>query len=210
MRAIFVDRDGVICENRCDHVKSWEEFRFLPNVLSSLKRLSKTDFAIVLITNQAIINRGIVAADAVNKIHARMLRDVRRAGGRIDRIMVCPHRDDERCGCRKPEPGLVLKAAAQLGIDLRQSYLIGDAVTDIQAGMACGLKNYMVLTGRGLKQSETAMRDTRLNFQFAHDLQHAVDMILNPNSVPAPYVAPVHTHAVSESYWRPALQGHAS
>lgn len=205
MRAVFIDRDGVICENRCDHVKSWDEFRFLPNVLSSLARLARTDFEIVLITNQAIINRGIVSADTVNKIHARMLREVRRAGGRIDRIMVCPHRDDERCGCRKPEPGLVLKAAVQMNIDLRQSFLIGDAVTDIQAGMASGLKNYMVLTGRGLKQSEMAMRDTRLAFNFAHDLHHAIDMVLNPNVTPASYIAPMHTLGVSESIWQPVL-----
>jgi D-glycero-D-manno-heptose 1,7-bisphosphate phosphatase len=179
VRAIFLDRDGVICENRPDHVKSWNEFRFLPGVLSSLAQLANTDFATVVITNQAIINRGIVPAEAVSDIHAHMLSAVRRSGGRIDRVMVCPHRANERCACRKPQPGLLLQSASEMGIDLSRSYLVGDAASDVQAGLAVGCRCFMVLTGRGMKQSAAAVTKTQAEFRFARDLQHAVEIILH-------------------------------
>ncbi|HEY4690081.1 MAG TPA: HAD family hydrolase, partial [Anaerolineae bacterium] len=153
MRAIFLDRDGVICENRSDHVKSWNEFHFLPNALSGLAQLARTDFASIVVTNQAVINRGLVPASVIAGIHQHMLNQVQRAGGRIDHVMVCPHRTDEFCACRKPQPGLLLRAAAEMNIDLAQSYLIGDAVTDIQAGLAVGCTCFMVMTGRGTKQA---------------------------------------------------------
>lgn len=212
MRAIFIDRDGVICENRSDHVKSWEEFQFLPGAISTLARLRKTDFAIILITNQAVINRGIVMKDTVNKIHARMLREVRRAGGRIDRIMVCPHRNDEYCGCRKPQPGLVMQAAIRMNIDLSQSYLIGDAVSDIQAGMATGLRNFLVLTGRGMEQSQLALDNPRLDFRFADDLKDAVDMILSSDSAYVQQLTPAQMAfaTMARSINTPVVRGHAT
>lgn len=178
MRAIFLDRDGVICENRADHVKSWNEFRFLPGALSGLTLLSGSDFAKVVITNQAIINRGTVSTHAVNDIHTRMLSEVRRTGGRIDRVYTCPHRPEENCTCRKPKPGMLFRAAAEMGIDLSRSYLIGDATTDMQAGLAAGCTCFMVLTGRGMKQSASAISRTDVSFRFARDLQHAAEMIL--------------------------------
>jgi len=116
VRAIFLDRDGVICENRPDHVKSWDEFRFLPGALAGLAQLFGSEFAKVVVTNQAVINRGIVSASALNDIHARMLAEVERTGGHIDRVMICPHRPDENCVCRKPRPGMIFQAAAEMGI----------------------------------------------------------------------------------------------
>ncbi|RME37329.1 MAG: hypothetical protein D6793_04350 [Thermoflexia bacterium] len=80
-RAVFIDRDGVICRNRKDHVKSWEEFVFLPGTLNALARLSRSDFLIIVITNQAIINRGMVPVEVVEDIHRRMVREVEAAGG---------------------------------------------------------------------------------------------------------------------------------
>ena len=178
MRAIFLDRDGVICENRPDHVKSWGEFRFLPGTIPGLAQLARTDFASVVVTNQAAINRGIVTASTVTGIHDRMASEVRRAGGRIDRVYICPHRPDEECSCRKPRPGMLVQAAVDMSIDLKRSYLIGDATTDMQAGLAMGCQCFMVLTGRGLKQSPKAMMDVQSDFRFARDLQHAIEMIL--------------------------------
>ena len=178
MRAIFVDRDGVICENRSDHVKSWDEFRFLPGAIKGLARLASTEFATVVVTNQAIINRGIISPNMLDAIHGRMIAEAQHAGGRIDRVLVCPHRPDERCECRKPKPGLILQAAAEMKIDLSRSYMIGDAASDLQAGLATGCTCFMVLTGRGMKQSAAAMYNTQVGFRFARDLEHAVEMIL--------------------------------
>jgi len=158
MRAIFLDRDGVICENRPDHVKSWSEFQFLPAALPALRRLAQAPLAIIVITNQAIIRRGIVPASAVEEIHERMAWHVRRAGGRLDVIYYCPHRPDEGCSCRKPQPGLLLQAARDLGLELGRSYLIGDALTDIEAARAAGCQPLLVRTGRGAAQAEQVLR----------------------------------------------------
>jgi D-glycero-D-manno-heptose 1,7-bisphosphate phosphatase len=152
MRAIFLDRDGVICENRPDHVKGWHEFRFLPGAKYSLAALSRLDLPIIVVTNQAIVGRGIVPASVVDDIHRRMVAEVEAYGGRIDRVVYCPHRPEDRCGCRKPEPGMLLQVADEMGIDLSQSYLVGDAATDLMAGQLVGCQLLFVLTGRGLQQ----------------------------------------------------------
>lgn len=158
MRAVFLDRDGVICENRPDHVKSWSEFHFLPGALLAMRRLAATPFRIVVVTNQAIIHRGTVPASTVEEIHERMARAVRRFGGRLDAIYYCPHRPEEGCPCRKPKPGLLLQARRDLGIQLEGSYLIGDALTDVEAALAVGCQPILVRTGRGAAQVEQVIR----------------------------------------------------
>jgi D-glycero-D-manno-heptose 1,7-bisphosphate phosphatase len=152
LRAVFLDRDGVICENRSDHVKSWDEFEFLPGAKNSLAALSRLGLPVIVITNQAIVGRGMVPSGVVDDIHQRMVAEVAAYGGRIDRVIYCPHRPEDQCGCRKPEPGMLLQIANEMGIDLSRSYLVGDAATDLMAGQRVGSRNYLVLTGRGLKQ----------------------------------------------------------
>jgi len=177
-RAVFIDRDGVICRNRDNHVKSWEEFVFLPNVLEALARLARLDLYIIVITNQAIINRHIVSAEMVEDIHARMVQAIETAGGRVDRVMYCPHRPDEHCTCRKPQPGLLRMAAEELELDLSRSYLIGDAETDMQAGQAAGCRRYLVLTGRGWQQLIRCWLHGERGFAVVLNLEGAVNAIL--------------------------------
>jgi len=176
---VFIDRDGVICRNRDDHVKSWEEFEFLPGVLDALVRLAQSDLRIIVVTNQAIVNRHLVSGAVVNEIHERMAQTIRAAGGRIDRVMCCPHRPDEECGCRKPKPGLLLDAARELDIDLAQSYLVGDAKSDMGAGRTagCGYR-YLALTGRGKRQLIRCWLDGEHGFRVAADLHGAARAIL--------------------------------
>ena len=177
-RAVFIDRDGVICQNRDDHVKSWKEFVFLPGALAALSRLATLDLAIVIVTNQAIINRSIVTVDVVEDIHHRMCRGIEAAGGRVDLVTYCPHRPDERCGCRKPQPGLFLAAAAKLDLDLSRSFLIGDAEADLLAGQAAGCQyRYLVLTGRGKRQRELCRQHGVSGFRVVPDLGAAVRAI---------------------------------
>jgi D-glycero-D-manno-heptose 1,7-bisphosphate phosphatase len=177
-RAVFVDRDGVICRNRKDHVKSWEEFVFLPGAVEAMVGLTRLDLPIVVITNQAVINRGIVPEEVVEDINHRMALAIEAAGGRVDKVMYCPHRPDEHCACRKPQPGMLLDAARDLGLDLAHSYLVGDAETDMQAGQAVGCHCYMVLTGRGARQLVPALIRGRLSFAVKWNLGAAVDAIL--------------------------------
>jgi D-glycero-D-manno-heptose 1,7-bisphosphate phosphatase len=98
--------------------------------------------------------------------------------------MYCPHRPDEHCACRKPQPGMLLDAARDLGLDLSHSYLVGDAETDMQAGQAVGCHCYMVLTGRGPRQLVPALIRGRLNFVVKWNLGAAVDAILRRGNRP--------------------------
>jgi D-glycero-D-manno-heptose 1,7-bisphosphate phosphatase len=178
VKAVFLDRDGVICRNRDGHIKSWGEFEFLPRAREAIARLTDAGLPVVVVTNQAVINRGLAPTRAVEDIHRCMKSEVEAYGGRIARVYHCPHRPDERCGCRKPQPGMLLQAARELGIDLETSYLIGDAVTDVQAAQAVGATAYMVLTGRGKRQYLSALGQGMNGFIVTLDLWQAVDDIL--------------------------------
>jgi D-glycero-D-manno-heptose 1,7-bisphosphate phosphatase len=177
-RAVLIDRDGVICRNRDDYVKRWEEFVFLRGSLQALCRLAGLDLPIVVVTNQSVINRHMVPVEVVEDINARMVRAIEAAGGRIDRVLICPHRPDEGCACRKPQPGLLVTAAVEFGLDLKQCYLIGDAKTDMQAGRAVGCHRYLVLTGRGRRQVIRCWVDGERGFTVVPNLGAAVNAIV--------------------------------
>lgn len=176
--AIFIDRDGVINRNRDDHVKSWDEFEFLPRSLPALSALETLGLPIVVITNQAVINRGGASLSTVDSIHLQMADVIGRSGGRVDGVYCCPHRPDEDCQCRKPKPGLLVQAARDMNIDLGRSILIGDAMTDIQAGKLVGCRTILVLTGRGWSAFEQLARPGFVSpDEITPDLQGAVSAV---------------------------------
>lgn len=176
-RAVFLDRDGVINRNRADHVKSWGEFEFLPGALASLRRLAQLPWLVIVVTNQSAIGRGLVSQSVVDEIHQRMMAEISAAGGRIDAVFYCPHRPDEGCDCRKPQPGLLLQAARELAVDLARSVLIGDAESDVRAAQAVGCLPVLVRTGRGQAQ-ELLLRQQGLNHVVVvDDLASAVAWI---------------------------------
>ena len=175
--AIFLDRDGVINRDRPDYVKSWAEFEFLPGVLEALRQLAATPYAIVVVTNQSAIGKGLVSQAAVDGIHNQMLAAVDEAGGRIDALYYCPHHPQAGCDCRKPRPGLLMQAAGDLGLDLSQSWLIGDSLRDLQCAVAAGVRPILVRTGHG----EMCLRIVKVEqiFEFAFtDLLEAVNWLL--------------------------------
>lgn len=176
--AVILDRDGVINENRADHVKSWDEFRFLPGSLQAVARLADAGIATFIVTNQAIVNRGLVPLETIDWINQRMIREIERWGGRIADVAYCPHRPDEGCGCRKPQPGLLHGLAKSHDLDLRSTVMIGDALSDVEAGLRAGCEAMMVLTGRGREQLALAHEIGRTGFQVAPDLEAAVDSVL--------------------------------
>ena len=176
--AIFLDRDGVINENRPDHVKAWPEFTFVPGALEALRALARLPAAIIVVTNQAIIGRGRVAAPVVDDIHVRMLREINAKGGRVDAIYLCPHRPEDGCDCRKPKPGMLLWAGRDLNLDLGRSVFVGDAISDAQAALAAGVMPFRVDSGRGAEQREAFDTDPRLRgCRRAADLFDAVAQI---------------------------------
>lgn len=148
-RAVFLDRDGVLCENPPAYVKSWAEFRWLPRSLEGLRLLSTLPFSILLVTNQSAVNRGLTTWAQVEEIHARMRAEIGRAGARLDAVYTCPHRPDEGCACRKPGRKLFERAAAEWNLDFAGSYLIGDSRTDVEAGRALNVEVILVRTGLG-------------------------------------------------------------
>lgn len=152
MRAVFLDRDGVINENRSDHVKSWEEFTLIPGALEAMRALTEMGWPIFIVTNQAAINRGMVSYRTVEQINQRLIAIAHQHGARIWGIRYCPHRPDEQCHCRKPSPGMLKSLASEHAVDLARSYMIGDALTDIAAGQSMGCKTALVQTGRGHEQ----------------------------------------------------------
>jgi histidinol-phosphate phosphatase family protein len=158
MTTVFLDRDGVINRNlKNDYVKSWEEFEFLPNALEAIQHLTEAGYQLIVVTNQACINKGIISSKTLEEIHQRMVTEIEAVGGRIHAIYHCPHRDDERCDCRKPKPGMLIQAAYEHGIDLSWAYLIGDSMRDIAAGQQVGCRTLLVLTGpapRGFRKVE--------------------------------------------------------
>jgi D-glycero-D-manno-heptose 1,7-bisphosphate phosphatase len=151
--AIFLDRDGVIIENRSDYVRSWEDVAFIPGALSALAKASMSTYKIIIVTNQSAIGRGIISYQTAEEINQRLIQMISNAGGRVDGVFMCPHAPEEKCSCRKPQPGLILQAAEALDLDLSRSTLIGDALSDIQAGQAAGVcQRILVRTGRGSRQ----------------------------------------------------------
>ena len=142
--AVFLDRDGVINRDRADYVKSWEEFVFLPRSLEALALLAKTPNKIIIATNQSAVARGLVTEIGLREMHERMLEQICGHGGRIDAIYYCPHLPDTGCGCRKPAPGLFLKAAMETGVDLSSSWAIGDSHRDVEAAHRAGVKAFLL------------------------------------------------------------------
>lgn len=177
MPAIFLDRDGVINRNRADHVKSWAEFEFLPGSLVALAELHRAGYQIFVITNQAIINRGMLSATQLNLIHQQMKEQVEGAGGRIEAVLYCPHRPAENCSCRKPRPGLIRQVETRFGVQAAGSWLIGDHTNDIEAGEQAGCRPLLVLTGRG-RDSYPSCR-AKPGLLVAADLAEGVKMILS-------------------------------
>lgn len=178
MRVVFLDRDGVINEKRPDHVKAWDEFVFLPGALDALRMLHANGWLTIIVTNQAIINRGLVSRHEVDEIHHRMARVVERYGGHIESILCCPHRPDELCSCRKPHPGLLLQAAEHYGLPLDQCYLVGDALTDVEAGQTVGCRCVLLQTGHAANPVADLDAVPESSFKLCWDLREAVEWMV--------------------------------
>jgi len=141
-KAAFLDRDGVINRKAAEgaYITRWEQMQFLPGVQEAIIRLNREGLLVIVITNQRCVAKGLITADALQALHERMCSDLARAGATIDAVHCCPHDVQPPCGCRKPAPGLLLRAAQEHGIALHESWMIGDSVSDSEAGRRAGCK----------------------------------------------------------------------
>jgi D-glycero-D-manno-heptose 1,7-bisphosphate phosphatase len=155
-RAAFLDRDGVLTEE-VGFVTRVEELRVVPGAFEAVRALRELGHRIVVVTNQSAVARGLLTEEGLAAIHADLERRFRVAGAPLDGIYACPHHPEaERvayraaCSCRKPSPGLLLRAAEELGLRLdRGSVLVGDQARDLAAGRTAGVRCVLVRTGKG-------------------------------------------------------------
>ena len=137
-KAVFLDRDGVVNravlkDGRPLAPRSIKEFKLLPKVAQAVKDLRRAGYLVIVATNQPDVGAGKQSRASVEDIHSRLRRAVP-----VDGIKVCYHTDQDACGCRKPKPGMLVEAASEFGIDLKNSFMIGDRWRDIEAGKAAG------------------------------------------------------------------------
>lgn len=150
MRAVFLDRDGVINRYPGDrrYVTSLRKFRFLPGSRKAIALLNEGGYNVFVASNQAGVGRGIYSQKTLERITARMLSGVQGAGGKISKVYYCTHRKEAGCSCRKPKPGLLKKAAREFGVNLKKAYFIGDTIRDVLTARAAGAKSILVLSGK--------------------------------------------------------------
>jgi D-glycero-D-manno-heptose 1,7-bisphosphate phosphatase len=156
--AVFLDRDGTINVER-DYLHRVEDFAFIPGAPEAIRRLKAAGFLVIVVTNQSGVARGYYPREAVCRLHEYLQGELRKSGAAIDGFYVCPHHPTEGvgdyrldCNCRKGAPGLLLQAASDHRIDLRRSFMVGDKLADIEAGVAAGCQPILVRTGYGDKE----------------------------------------------------------
>lgn len=155
-KALFLDRDGVINVEK-NYLYKIEEFEFIDGVFETCLAFQNNDYKLVIVTNQAGIARGIYSEEDFSRLTQWMLNQFLIKGVRIDAVYHCPHHPEYSrfCECRKPRPGMIFDAAKALDLNLSESILVGDKMTDVHAGIAAGIgKNYIVTTGHCEPESE--------------------------------------------------------
>lgn len=155
--AVFLDRDGTINRDP-GYLSDPEEFELFSQAGEGMRILSENGFALVVVSNQSGVGRGLIEPVQLDEIHERMREKLREVGVELAGIYYCPHHPAERCSCRKPSPRLVRDAAGELGLDLGASYFVGDQSSDIETGKGAGLRTVLVATGEGLKSVGDARR----------------------------------------------------
>jgi D-glycero-D-manno-heptose 1,7-bisphosphate phosphatase len=176
--AVFLDRDGTI-NLEVDHLRRPDDLVLLPKVSQAIALLNSSGIPAILITNQADIGRGLFDPHQLDQIHGLLTEQLAASGAHLDGIYYCPHRPEENCACRKPRPGLLFLAAKDHELDLAKSVMIGDKLSDIQAGISAGCHTILELTGYGQTEKMQAdLRGIKVDF-VAEDLWESVNYLFS-------------------------------
>ncbi len=154
-RLVILDRDGVINEDSDHYIRSAEQWVPIPGSIDAIVRLSRAGFTVVVATNQSGVARGYFTQEQLDTMHDKLSGLVVASGGRIDGIYVCPHGPDDHCQCRKPAPGLIEQIFRDYPAEPASTWLVGDSLRDLQAGVESGCQVALVLTGKGRKTQAT-------------------------------------------------------
>lgn len=183
--AVFLDRDGTINE-QMGYINHISRFQMLPGAAEAIRSLNEAGIPVVVVTNQSGLARGYFPAELLVAVHEKMIKVLAEHGAHVDGIYVCPHHPEAKkeeyrlaCTCRKPKPGLILQAAAELGLDPGRSFVVGDRWSDLKTAMACDATPVLVLTGYGRGDAEYIGPSQEIQPAFVgNDLAQAVQWIL--------------------------------
>jgi len=188
-RAVFIDRDGTISEE-VGYINHLSRFRLFSYAAPAIRHLNENDWLAVLVTNQAGVARGYFSEDMIKAVHGAMIAELESSGAKLDAVYYCahhpsvgepPYRFD--CECRKPKPGLIVRAAEKYDIDLDESWMVGDRYSDVELARNAGLKSAFVLSGYGRGEWEHQRAAwTEQPDLIAENLLEAVQMIVAETS----------------------------
>ena len=176
--AIFLDRDGTINHDK-NYLSDEKQLKLYKNIEKPLIKFKQLGFKIVIVTNQSGIARKYFTVTKLKQINSKLMEMLKDLGVTVDGMYYCPHGPDDDCDCRKPKTGMALKAAKDLNIDLKKSYMIGDSVRDYMFGYNFGGKGILVLTGHGKKQFEKAKNERQKPLAVVRNLLKTVEVIEN-------------------------------
>jgi D-glycero-D-manno-heptose 1,7-bisphosphate phosphatase len=169
MKAIFLDRDGVINKEK-EYLYRINDFEFIDGVFPTLKYFQKKGYLLFIITNQSGINRGFYTIDDFIALNRWMIHEFNKMDIQIAEVYFCPHTPEEKCKCRKPKPKMILDAKKEFDLDLENSILIGDKNSDIETGIKAGVHNlFLVTTGH-------LINENKFNVKIIQNLKELKDL----------------------------------
>jgi D-glycero-D-manno-heptose 1,7-bisphosphate phosphatase len=172
-RFVLLDRDGTIIVEK-HYLSDPDGVELIAGAAEGLRSLQRLGLGLVIVTNQSAIGRGYFDGARLAEIHARLAELLAAEGVRLDGVYVCPHHPDAGCACRKPAPGLVLQAAAELGFDPAECFVVGDMASDVGLGRAVGATSLLVRTGYG---AETEARGEAAPDHVVDGLREAAELV---------------------------------
>ncbi len=181
-KAVFFDQDGTIIKY-VDLLTDPRKVQLLPGAAKAIKKVRENGFLVFIVTNQPVVARGLMPISGVKKIESRIILLLKKEGAWIDSFFFCPHHPRatlkkyrKLCDCRKPRPGMILMAAKKFHLDLKKSYIVGDALIDVAAGRRAGIRSVLVATGPGHERLDKLYKNEEPDFK-AKDLGEAVKFI---------------------------------
>ena len=183
--AVFLDRDGTICEE-VGYVNHLDRVQIYPWSAEAIRKLNRAGLAVIIVTNQSGVGRGYFSESLVKQVHMKIALELAANDARLDAFYYCPHHPAatveeyrKECRCRKPAPGMLEEAAKRFNIDLASSFVVGDSYRDVQLGYQAGAKTVLVMTGYGRGEYEHLRKAwPRLPDMIAENLLEAVGKIL--------------------------------
>jgi D-glycero-D-manno-heptose 1,7-bisphosphate phosphatase len=176
--AVFLDRDGTINEEK-EYPDRLNQICIFPQAAPAIRRLNEAGLKVVVVTNQSGVARKYFPLAFVHEVHRYINERLAAAGAQLDGLYVCPHHPEDGCPCRKPKPELILRAARDLDLDLKHSYLVGDRFNDVETAANAGVKGILVLTGYGRGEYELLGEKAQVPPVYvAQDLEDAAAWIL--------------------------------